>query len=189
MKDYSFKLEEKNLKKKQIIKEKISKRLVWSIILVLFLIIIDQSIKIYVLKNHLDDKMLIKNTLGIDYVENTGGVFGIAQGSTITFVVTNVIVLGLIVRFIYLQQNEIDIKTLIMLLLIFAGGLSNFIDRITLGFIVDYINILPRINFPRFNFADVYIVAGWTAFIATVAIRTIRDLIKMKKNDKEEERQ
>lgn len=166
-------------------KGKISKRLICSVILVLFLIIIDQSIKIYVLKNHLDDKMLIQNTLGIDYVENTGGVFGVAQGSTITFVVTNVIVLGLIVRFIYLQQNEIDIKTLVMLLFIFAGGFSNFIDRITLGFIVDYINVLPQINFPRFNFADVYIVVGWTAFIVTVAVRTIREFVKMKKKDEE----
>lgn len=173
------------MEKKHTLKGKISKRLIWSIVLVLLLIIIDQSVKIYVLKNHLDDKMLINNTLSIDYVENTGGVFGIAQGSTITFVVTNVIVLGLIVRFIYLQQNEIDTKTLIMLLLIFAGGFSNFMDRITLGFIVDYINVLPQINFPRFNFADVYIVVGWAAFIITVAIRTIRDLIKMKKKNEE----
>ena len=162
-------MEERNLEKKHTIKGKISKRLIWSIVLVLLLLIIDQSIKIYVLKNNLNHK-----------------VFGIAQGSTITFVITNIIVLGLIVRFIYLQQNEIDTKTLIMLLLIFAGGLSNFLDRITLGFIVDYINVLPQINFPRFNFADVYIVVGWVAFIATVAIRTLRDLIKLKKNNDKE---
>ena len=179
-------MEERNLEKKHTIKGKISKRLIWSIVLVLLLLIIDQSIKIYVLKNNLNHKELIKDTLGIEYVENKVGVFGIAQGRTITFVITNIIVLGLIVRFIYLQQNEIDTKTLIMLLLIFAGGLSNFLDRITLGFIVDYINVLPQINFPRFNFADVYIVVGWVAFIATVAIRTLRDLIKLKKNNDKE---
>jgi len=165
---------------------KLSKKLIWSIVFVLILIIIDQSIKIYILKNNLDDKILIDNTIEIDYVENTGGVFGVAQNSTITFIITNVIVLGLILRFIYLQQNEIDTKTLIMLLLILAGGFSNFIDRISLGFIVDYINVLPQINFPRFNLADVYIVVGWIAFVGTVAVRTIKDLIEIRKDNKNE---
>lgn len=155
--------------------------MIFSIILVLVLIIIDQSLKIYVLKNNMDNKTIINNTLQIDYVENKGGAFGIGQTSTVTFIVTNIIVLGLILRFIYLQKEEMDTKTLIMLLLILAGGISNFMDRISLGFVVDYINLFPKINFPRINLADVYICVGWAAFLLTVAIRTLKEL-KMSKS-------
>lgn len=161
--------------------KKITKKMILSIVLVLILLIVDQSFKIYVLKNNMDDKTIIQNTLQIDYVENKGGAFGIGQNSTITFVITNIIVLGLILRFIYIQREEMDTKTLIMLLLILAGGVSNFMDRISLGFVVDYINLFPQLNFPRINLADVYICVGWIAFIVTVAIRTLRDLREIKK--------
>ena len=122
----------------------------------------------------MDNKTIIRDTLQIDYVENKGGAFGVGQNSTATFIVTNIIVLGLILRFIYLQKEEMDTKTLIMLLLILAGGISNFMDRISLGFVVDYINLFPKINFPRINLADVYICVGWVAFLLTVAARILR---------------
>lgn len=162
-------------------KKKITKKMIFSIILVLILIIIDQSFKIYVLKNDMDNKTIINNALQIDYVENKGGAFGIGQNSTITFIITNIIVLGLILRFIYIQREEMDTKTLIMLLLILAGGISNFMDRISLGFVVDYINIFPKVNFPRINLADAYICVGWIAFLITVAVRTIKELTQIKK--------
>ena len=165
-------------------KKKITKKMVLSVILVLILIIIDQSFKLYILNNHIDDTVIIKDTLQIDYVENRGGAFGVGQNSTITFIITNVIVLGLIIRFIYIQKEEMDIKTLIMLLLILAGGISNLIDRLSFGFVVDYINLLPKVNFPRVNLADIYITLGWAAFLLTVAVRTIKDLIELKKADK-----
>lgn len=159
----------------------ISKKMILSIILVLVLIVIDQGVKIYVLKNNMDNKTIIDNTLQIDYVENKGGAFGIGQNSTMTFIITNVIVLGLILRFIYLQKEEMETKTLIMLLLILAGGISNFMDRISLGFVVDYINLFPKINFPRINLADIYISVGWITFLLTVAIRTVKDFVEFKK--------
>lgn len=155
--------------------------MIFSIILVLILIILDQSFKIYILKNNMDNKTIIDNTLQIDYVENKGGAFGIAQGSTGTFIVTNIIVLGLILRFIYLQKEEMDTKTLVMLLLILAGGISNFMDRISLGFVVDYINLFPKVNFPRINLADIYICVGWIAFLITIALRTIKELREIRK--------
>lgn len=165
-------------------KKKVTKKMILSIILVLVLVILDQFFKIYVLKNNMDNKIIIENALQIDYVENSGGAFGIGQNSTITFVITNIIVLGLILRFIYIQKDEMDTKTLIMLLLILAGGISNFMDRISLGFVVDYINVFPKVNFPRVNLADIYICIGWIAFILTVTIRTLRDLCEIKKLEK-----
>jgi lipoprotein signal peptidase len=43
--------------------------------------------------------------------------------------------------------------------LILAGGLSNFIDRLTLGYVLDWI-YLPFFPFSVFNLADTYILIG-----------------------------
>lgn len=47
-------------------------------------------------------------------------------------------------------------------ILIVAGGLSNLLDRLTYGYVVDYINI----HTAYFNLADIFILVGilWIAF-------------------------
>ncbi|MEG1994096.1 MAG: signal peptidase II, partial [Oscillospiraceae bacterium] len=48
---------------------------------------------------------------------------------------------------------------IISLVLIISGGVGNLIDRIRLGFVVDYLDF-RLINFPVFNFADCCVVIG-----------------------------
>ena len=40
-----------------------------------------------------------------------------------------------------------------------GGGLGNLIDRVTLHFVVDYIEVL-FVDFPVFNFADCFVTVG-----------------------------
>ena len=51
--------------------------------------------------------------------------------------------------------------------LILAGGVGNLIDRISLGYVIDYIDV-RIINFAIFNFADICICVG--AFLLCVAV-------------------
>ena len=48
---------------------------------------------------------------------------------------------------------------LISLILIAAGGISNLIDRIFRGYVVDFIDV-NFFNFPNFNVADISIIIG-----------------------------
>ncbi|MDA3815474.1 MAG: signal peptidase II [Patescibacteria group bacterium] len=57
------------------------------------------------------------------------------------------------------------------LLFVLFGAISNIIDRITTGCVIDYIKIL---QFPAFNIADAMITIGIFVFI-------IQDLLKNKK--------
>lgn len=165
--------------------EKIKKNkiLLYSVIVIIMILIIDQTSKILIINNNINTT-LIPNILEIRYVENTGGAFGIGENNTIMFIITNFVVLGIIIRFIYLQRELIDRLTLNILLVILAGGFGNLIDRILRGFVVDFISIFPHTNFPKFNFADVCITFGWIALAFVLACNTYKE-IKIKGVDHE----
>ena len=139
--------------------EKLAKRKVLKkiFIVVLILLLIDQITKFIFINK---DIALIPGVLKFHTVQNRGGAFGIGQNSTFTFIVVNIIVLGIIIKFINMQANQIDRKTGIALAMVLAGGFGNLIDRIFRGFVVDFIDVSELINFPNFNFADIFIVLG-----------------------------
>lgn len=139
------------------------KRYIIMTILVLLLTGIDQVIKGFVVS----ERMIIGN---INYTQNFGGAFGIGGNSTLFFILVNIVVLGIIVKFIYSQKDRIDKKTLASFTLILSGGFSNLIDRIVRGCVVDYIDITKYIKFPLFNIADIFIVVGWIMLLVSIII-------------------
>lgn len=152
------------------------KRYIILVVTIIILVIIQQCIKYYIVENYKDQgsTSLIEDMVNITYVENTGGAWGIGQGDIATFVITNILVIGIIIRFIITQKDRIGTLTLISLILILAGGISNFIDRIFRGYVVDYIDITPLFNFPVFNIDDAIIIIGWILFVALISISTIK---------------
>ena len=111
------------------------------IAVILVLVIGEQCLKNYIVDNYQNQGSIsfIQNLVNITYVENTGGAWGIGQNDLGTFIITNILVIGIIIRFIVTQRDRIGTCTLVSLALILAGGISNFIDRIFRGYIVDYI--------------------------------------------------
>lgn len=123
------------------------------------LILLDQISKIVLQYNY---KEPVGNGLiRITIVENTGMAFGFNSGNTKNMILT-MIVLLLIFNFIRTQKDMIDTKTAIAVGFILAGGISNLIDRIVRGGVMDFIHIK---NFAVFNLADCYIVIGWILMI------------------------
>ena len=136
---------------------------------VVILVFIEQIIKVFVL-NH--------ETSNI--VKNTGIAFGIGQERTISIIITNLIILLIILRFLIKQINIMNMWSKISIALILAGGISNLVDRIFRGYVLDYIDINQIIKFPIFNLADIYIVLGWILFAFNLAIFTNREIIKIR---------
>ena len=110
----------------------------------------------------------------LSYVENSGVAFGIKVGSVWSFIIVNIVILGIIIKFMYSQLQELNNKTIIILSLVLAGGISNLVDRIFRGYVVDFLDITPIINFPVFNFADIMIVVAVFIF----GVMMIKNIIK-----------
>ena len=124
------------------------------------LIILDQLVKAYVVQNIAlgEIKSWIPNLVSLTYLQNRGAAFSILQDQQLLFaVITLVVVVGAIW---YLHKHMEDSLWMILgLTLIIAGGLGNFIDRISQGFVVDMFHV-DFINFAIFNVADSYLTVG-----------------------------
>ncbi len=124
------------------------------------LIVLDQVVKAYVVQNIAlgEVKTWIPNLVSLTYLQNRGAAFSILQDQQLLFaVITLVVVVGAIW---YLHKHMEDSFWMVLgLTLIIAGGLGNFIDRISQGFVVDMFH-LDFINFAIFNVADSYLTVG-----------------------------
>ena len=124
------------------------------------LIILDQFVKAYVVQNIAlgEIKSWIPNLVSLTYLQNRGAAFSMLQDQQLLFaVITLVVVAGAIW---YLHKHMEDSFWMVLgLTLIIAGGLGNFIDRISQGFVVDMFH-LDFINFAIFNVADSYLTVG-----------------------------
>lgn len=121
------------------------------IILLIFLILLDQLTKFY-FKN--------KNFFIFHYTENTGAAFSILQNKINLLIIISIIVA--LITIYYLIKLKLSKKLELSLILILSGTLGNLIDRIFLKFVRDFIDL--RI-WPIFNLADFYNVAGFILLI------------------------
>lgn len=147
-----------------------------TIIFIFLIVLIDQIIKAVAIDIANDGTVeVIKGILNFTYIKNSGGAFGIGSDASM-FLLINIIVIFLLVRFLVVNKEKVEIKASVALSLILAGGISNLIDRVFRGGVVDFIDISPLVNFPKFNFADICIVGGWILFAFFAAILTSEQL-------------
>jgi len=115
------------------------------------------------------------------YCENTGMSFSLLEGQRFILIALPVLLIGVVVYLIF--SGKIKSKAMkIALAFLAGGGLGNLIDRIFLGYVVDFIDF-RIINFAIFNFADICAVLGGFAF----ALMMIIDETKTEKQKKQEE--
>ena len=145
-------------------------------LIIVFLVILDQTIKLIIDKNLYNNSVTIINgVLNLTYVENTGGAYGIGSNSIISFIIVNIIVISLLTKFVLYKKDELNTRTLISVLLIISGGIGNLIDRVFRGHVIDYLDINPLIKYPVFNMADVFIVFGCAIIIINLVIDTVKN--------------
>ena len=94
----------------------------------------------------------------IDYVKNYGAAFNILNGNRIFLSTISTIITLLLIYFI-LYKKHLSNLDLLSYSFILAGTIGNGIDRITNGYVIDFIN-LNFIDFPVFNIADISINIG-----------------------------
>lgn len=101
---------------------------------------------------------IIKDVLHITYVRNTGAAFGmLADRRWVFLVISTVTILALAVFLI--RTTSRDPLLIVSVSMVLSGGIGNMIDRLALGYVVDFIDF-RLINFAVFNGADSFVCVG-----------------------------
>lgn len=126
------------------------------------MIVADQYTK-YLAILYLKDQMpipVIKDIFELQYLENRGAAFGSMEGKQIFLQLITVVILAAIVyACVKIPKGKRYVPLQIIFVMLGAGAIGNFIDRIFNGYVVDFL-YFKWINFPIFNVADCYVTLG-----------------------------
>lgn len=136
-------------------------------ILALAIFVLDQLTKLVVLRtlDFHEERIVIEGFFKFVYWGNTGAAWSMFRGNNAVLALTALAALIIL----FLSRHHFDLHTLggqIALGLIFGGILGNLLDRIRVGYVIDFLRFyLVRRNgeeagFPAFNIADSAICIG-----------------------------
>jgi signal peptidase II len=108
---------------------------------------------------------LIPNYLDFSYVENPAGAWGLLSGvdettrKNVFFALSVVAIIAVLVLLV--RPPGTDIWSLASLGMIMGGAIGNVVDRLTLGYVVDFIHMYwGNYHWPKYNVADIGITVG-----------------------------
>lgn len=128
-------------------------------VVALMIIILDQAFQHWVIL-HISlgsNIVVIPHILSLTNIRNNGAAWSILQGKMLFFLIITIIAI-IILIYLYFKKNS-SLLYHFSIALIFAGAIGNFIDRLSMGYVVDMFQ-LTFINFPIFNIADISLTIG-----------------------------
>ncbi len=143
-------------------------------VIVVFVVLLDQITK-WLVWNRFGpagdrfESEYLGGLLHFHFVRNTGSAFGLFQGQSGLLTIATFLAIGLLAAFFVRSARE-DPIVAIALGLLLGGAIGNLIDRIRLGYVIDFIK-LP--NWPTFNVADSAITVGVIMLFVAVLFRDL----------------
>lgn len=144
------------------VSEKTAKHYITAFIIALAGVILDQLSK-YMAVHFLqgtDGIDLIPGVFRLTYLENRGAAFGVLQGQQWFFyIITAVILVVVVLAYVRIPAGRKFLPLQICAVFIVSGALGNLIDRVRLGYVVDFF-YFELIDFPVFNVADIFVTVS-----------------------------
>ena len=126
------------------------------------MVVFDQATK-YLVRRHFslhESRPVIRGFFSLTYVRNRGAAWGILAGWRIALVALAAVMLFLIARY---REKIFGTRAIgrVSFVLLVAGIVGNVIDRLWLGYVVDFLDFyVGASHFPAFNVADSCICIG-----------------------------
>lgn len=125
----------------------------------IILVVLDQVTKVMAAVNGGVHIEVIPGFFYLNYLENTGAAWSMFAGRTGILTLVSAFAAGLMLW--YLLTKKPDRWTKAALVLMIAGAAGNFIDRLVLGYVRDFMDFyIFGYDFPVFNVADMALTIG-----------------------------
>lgn len=138
------------------------KTFLWAAAVLFLLIAADQLTKQlavqYLYQN--EPVEIIPGVFELQFLLNKGAAFGIMQNHQYFFAAVTCIVLC-VLAWVYVRSVSLPQFGMLrmILVLLMAGAVGNLLDRVRLGYVIDFF-YFKLIDFPIFNVADCYVVVS-----------------------------
>lgn len=145
-------------------------------------IILDQLTKLIAVL-HLEpvgSVTLIKGLFSLTYVENRGAAWGMFADRRWVFMVISTVALLALCLYLFAGRAQTRLYAASIAIII-SGGIGNMIDRIALGYVVDFLHF-TLIDFPVFNVADSLVCIGAGMLILALILEIIKEFKEKKKD-------
>ncbi len=156
-------------------------KVVWLAVISVVCVVLDQLTKLLCVNNIAlgDSITVIPGVLDFTYIQNRGAAFGSLTNARWVFMIASVVMIVVITCYVISNRKTMSYPTVITLSLIIGGGIGNMIDRIALGYVIDFVDVkfLPFWKW-IFNVADSFVCIG--AFLLVIIF--IAEEIKNKKD-------
>lgn len=140
-------------------------------------VLVDQLTKAWLVANVAPGEVLrvVGDAVRLVYHQNSGALFGLFRDQAILFGLISIGVIGLIVGYHARSARSLYLSVALGFLL--GGAIGNLIDRLRLGYVVDFVDIgIGDLRFYTFNVADSAIS---TAIVLLVGVALIPGLSRL----------
>jgi len=108
---------------------------------------------------------VVDDLVRLVHSQNTGGLFGLLRGQAAPFAALSLVVVGLIVA--YHGRSARSAYLTLTLGLLLGGAIGNLIDRVRLGYVVDFVDAgIGNLRWYTFNVADASISVAILLLVA-----------------------
>lgn len=108
----------------------------------------------------------IVGPFSIHHVQNSGIAFGLFASRTVAVIAVTAIAVGLMLWF-FARSGKRHPVLPVALGLVVGGSIANLIDRVRLGHVTDFLDLVA---WPAFNLADTFIVVGVTILFGALVL-------------------
>lgn len=126
---------------------------------------------------------IIGDFLKLRYAENTGMAFSMLSDARWVFMSLSIVAILGMLFYLFFAKDQSTLYT-VSVSIILSGGVGNMIDRIFLGYVVDFVNVK---YFAVFNGADTLVCVGAGLLILALLLDIIKDAKKLKAEKTEKE--
>ena len=149
-----------------------------TILLVIASVVLDQVTKYLVVANMTLGQSIdvIPGIFRFTYIHNYGAAFGSMANARWIFMIFSTV--AIIAIFVYLFWKKPESKLLrSALILIAGGGIGNMIDRVYLGYVIDFIDFcaFPKLWMWIFNVADACVCVGAGILVLWMILDIVKD--------------
>ena len=142
------------------------------------IVVLDQLTKAWLQSNFAPGQVVevLGNTVRLVFGQNSGALFGLFRDQAPLFALASLGVVGLIVA--YHGRAGRSLYLSISLGLLLGGAIGNLIDRLRLGYVVDFVDVgIGTLRFYTFNLADAAISTAIALLLAVAIVPSLARIV------------